>query len=135
MKGQRYRFFKDSSLKLRGETSCELHISIETEEAVNKDSNLNYSLPEVVGYSFDASIECHVDSFLSNQSYDAKPSDLSIGQACSMSLGRTSDSDNSVIETEIASGRFIPTSISYKADNKKVVTASIKLEGTGVLTL
>lgn len=135
MKGQRYRFFKDGSLKLRGETSCELHISIETEEAVNKDSNLNYSLPEVVGYSFDASIECQVDSFLSNTSYDAKPSDLSIGQVYSMSLGRTSDSDNTTIETEIASGRFIPTSISYKADNKKVVTASIKLEGTGVLSL
>lgn len=134
MKGQRYRFFRDSN-HFSGETSCELHISIETEETGNKDTNRNVSLPVAVGYSFDATIECQVSNFVSDLNYTVKASDLTVGQVEELSLAKTSESDQTSYGSTIASGQFIPTSISFKADNKKTVTATIKLEGTGVLSV
>lgn len=134
MKGQRYRFFKDEN-PFGGETSCELHISIETEESGNKDNISNANQPVAVGYSFDATIESQISNFVSDHNENYKASDLSVGEAYDLELRKTSDSDQSHGLLTIASGRFIPTSISFKADNKKTVTSTIKLEGTGVLTV
>ena len=134
MKGQRYRFFRDS-VNFSGETSCELHISIETEESGNKDINANVNQPVAVGYSFDATIECQVSSFISDTNYSIKASDLTVGQVEELELCKTSETNQTTPATTIASGKFIPTSISFKADNKKTVTATIKLEGTGELTI
>ena len=134
MKGQRYRFFRDN-VNFSGETSCELHISIETEESGNKDINANVNQPVAVGYSFDATIECQVSGFISDTNYSIKASDLTVGQVEELELRKTSDSDQTHGLLTIASGKFIPTSISFKADNKKTVTSTIKLEGTGELTV
>ena len=39
MKGQRLRIYEEGNeRRVQGETSCELHISIETESEVNKDN-------------------------------------------------------------------------------------------------
>ena len=62
MKGQRYRFY-NNDLHFAGETSCELHISVETEDSGTKDDVLNVGSPVAVGYSFDASIECQMSNF------------------------------------------------------------------------
>ena len=134
MKGQRYRFFK-SGVQFQGETSCELHISIETEESGNKDTDTNVNQPVAVGYSFDATIECQVSSFFSDTNYSIKASDLTVGQVEELELSKTSESNQSTPATTIAEGMFIPTSISFKADNKKTVTSTIKLEGTEELTV
>lgn len=132
MKGQRYRFFKDG-VPFESETSCELHISVETEESSNKDYATLVAFPVGVGYSFDATIECQVKSY-SGSSYTL-PVDLEIGVPVELELCKTSDSSPTTKGTTIARGFYIPTSISYKADNKKTVTATIKLEGTGELTV
>lgn len=132
MKGQRYRFFKEG-VPFESETSCELHISVETEETSNKDYSTPVAWPEGVGCSFDATIECQVKNY-SGSSY-VLPTDLEVGVPVDLELCKTSETSNTTKETVIASGTFIPTSISYKADNKKTVTATIKLEGTGVLTV
>ena len=134
MKGQRYRFFRDG-VHFSGETSCELHISIETEESGNKDINTNVNQPIAVGYSFDATIECQVSGFISDTNHSIKASDLTVGQVEELELSKTSDSNQTTPATTIAEGMFIPTSISYKADNKKTVTSTIKLEGTEELTV
>lgn len=128
MKGQKVRYTLGNST-FEGETSCEFHISIETEESYNKDNADNCSYPVMVGYSFDGSIECQVVNFSKSDAYGVLPSDLNIGEAVSLKLTNLPSS------LAIATGSFIPTSISYKADNKKTVTASIKLEGTGELTV
>ena len=129
MKGQRYRFFRNEN-PFDGETSCELHISIETEESGNKDSSSNVNQPVAVGYSFDATIECQVSSFVSDHNENNKASDLDVGTAYDLELCKTSEDDQKHFSTTIARGTFIPTSISFKADNKKTVTSTIKLEGT-----
>lgn len=134
MKGQRYRFFAND-VPFQAETSCELHISVETEESYNKDFNNNCAWPVAVGYSFDASIECQVKNFSSDKNNYYVPADLTPGEPIDLELCRTTEDSTTSYDATIASGKFIPTSISYKADNKKTVTASIKLEGTGVLTL
>lgn len=134
MKGQRYRFFS-GGVPIAGETSCELHISVETEEGVNKDTADNNAYPEVVGYSFDGTVECQVNHFRGDGLNSFGVDNFTVGQKKSFELSRTSVDDNTEEGSIIVSGDFIPTSISYKADNKKTVTASIKLEGTGVLTL
>ena len=134
MKGQRYRFFKDEN-PFHCETSCELHISIETEESGNKDNISNANQPVAVGYSFDATIESQISVFVSDHNENYKASDLSVGTPYDLELCKTSESDQAHGLLTIASGRFIPTSISFKADNKKTVTSTIKLEGTGVLTV
>lgn len=133
MKGQRLRFFMDG-VPFAGETSCELHISIETEESVNKDTADNFAYPEMVGYIYDASIECQVEHFGHDNNFFVGADYLTPGETAALQLKRTAENSMSQ-STVIASGNFIPTSVSYKADNKKTVTASIKLEGTGVLTL
>lgn len=134
MKGQRFRFF-GNSVPFQGETSCELHISVETEESYNKDTNNNCAWPVVTGYSFDASVECQVQDFMSDPDDHLVPADLSVGTPIELEFSRTSADNTKRSERVIATGNFIPTSISYKADNKKTVTASVKLEGTGVLTI
>lgn len=134
MKGQRYRFFKDNN-PFHCETSCELHISIETEESGNKDTSTNVNRPVAVGYSFDATIESQISVFTSDHNENYKASDLSVGTPYDLELGKTSESNQGLSSVTIASGTFIPTSISFKADNKKTVTSTIKLEGTGELTV
>ena len=134
MKGQRYRFY-NNDLHFAGETSCELHISVETEDSGTKDDVLNVGSPVAVGYSFDATIESQISNFVSDHNDNYKASDLSVGTPYDLELCKTSDSDQTHGLLTIASGRFIPTSISFKADNKKTVTSTIKLEGTGELTV
>ena len=134
MKGQRYRFY-NNDLHFAGETSCELHISVETEDSGTKDDVLNVGSPVAVGYSFDATIECQVSSFVSDHNENNKASDLDVGTAYDLELCKTSEDDQKHFSTTIARGTFIPTSISFKADNKKTVTSTIKLEGTGELTV
>ena len=134
MKGQRYRFFKDDN-PFHCETSCELHISIETEESGNKDTSTNANQPVAVGYSFDATIESQISVFVSDHNKNYKASDLSVGTPYDLELCKTSEGNQSLSSTTIASGTFIPTSISFKADNKKTVTSTIKLEGTEELTV
>ena len=134
MKGQRYRFY-NNDLHFAGETSCELHISVETEDSGTKDDVLNVGSPVAVGYSFDAAIECQMSNFKENHNYCYKASDIEIGVPIEVELGKASADNQTTKEATIASGTFIPTSISFKADNKKTVTSTIKLEGTGELTV
>ena len=134
MKGQRYRFY-NNDLHFAGETSCELHISVETEDSGTKDDVLNVGSPVAVGYSFDATIESQISNFVSDHNDDYKASDLSVGTPYDLELCKTSETDQTHGLLTIASGTFIPTSISFKADNKKTVTSTIKLEGTEELTV
>ena len=134
MKGQRFRIYDSNGDKvIQGETSCELHISIETESEQNKDNADNADYPTMVGYSFDATIECQISSFLKNGGNVKRSTDFNAGDNQGLELAEFDSAGQ--YQSKIASGSFITTSVSYKSDNKKTITATIKLEGSGELTL
>ena len=134
MKGQRFRIYdSDNDKVIQGETSCELHISIETESEQNKDNADNADYPTMVGYSFDATIECQISSFLKNGGNVKRSTDFNAGDNQGLELAEFNSAGQ--YQSKIASGSFITTSVSYKSDNKKTITATIKLEGSGELTL
>lgn len=134
MKGQRFRIFDPNGDQvIQGETSCELHISIETESEQNKDNGNNADYPTMVGYSFDATIECQVSSFVKHGEMVKRSTDFNAGDNQGLELAEFNSAGQ--YQSKIASGSFITTSVSYKSDNKKTITATIKLEGSGELTL
>lgn len=135
MKGQRYRAFETVGERyFEGETTCELHISVEVESAVNKDNTDDTDYPEVVGYSFDMTVEQQCSHLNTNDEMVITAADINGGDRRALALARfASGSLNK--EAIIASGNFICTSTSYKADNKKVLSATHKFEGTGVLSI
>ena len=134
MKGQRFRIYdSNNDMVIQGETSCELHISIETESEQNKDNADNADYPTMVGYSFDATIECQISSFLKNGGNVKRSTDFNAGDNQGLELAEFNSAGQ--YQSKIASGSFITTSVSYKSDNKKTITATIKLEGSGELTL
>lgn len=134
MKGQRFRIYDPNGDQvIQGETSCELHISIETESKQNKDNADNADYPTMVGYSFDATIECQVSSFVKHGEMVKRSTDFNAGDNQGLELAEFNSAGQ--YQSKIASGSFITTSVSYKSDNKKTITATIKLEGSGELTL
>lgn len=134
MKGQLFRIYdSDNNQLIQGETSCELHISIETESEQNKDNGNNADYPTMVGYSFDATIECQISSFVTDGEMINRATDFDAGDNHTLELAQLDSAGQ--YQSKIASGSFITTSVSYKSDNKKTITATIKLEGSGELTL
>lgn len=134
MKGQRFRIYDPNGDQvIQGETSCELHISIETESEQNKDNANNADYPTMVGYSFDATIECQISSFIKDGEMVKRSTDFNAGDNQGLELAEFNSAGQ--YQSKIASGSFITTSVSYKSDNKKTITATIKLEGSGELTL
>lgn len=134
MKGQRFRIYDPNGDQvIQGETSCELHISIETESEQNKDKADNADYPTMVGYSFDATIECQISSFVKNGEMMKRSTDFDAGDNQGLELAQFDSTGQ--YQSKIAGGSFITTSVSYKSDNKKTITATIKLEGSGELTL
>ena len=133
MKGQRFRALDtDGDRLFDSEMSVELHISIETESAFNKDNADMFDYPEAVGYSFDMTVEQQVKSFATGDVLVLHASDIRGGDGYNLALVKFSAPNT---HTEIASGEFWCTSTSYKSDNKKIVTATHKFEGTGELTV
>lgn len=134
MKGQRFRIYDPNGDQvIQGETSCELHISIETESEQNKDNADNADYPTMVGYSFDVTIECQISSFIKHGEMVKRSTDFDAGDNHTLELAQLDSAGQ--YQSKIASGSFITTSVSYKSDNKKTITATIKLEGSGELTL
>lgn len=135
MKGQRYRAFETVGERyFEGETTCELHISVEVESATNKDNADNTDYPVVVGYGFDMTVEQQCSHLTTNDEIVMTAADINSGDSKSLALARfASGSLNK--EAIIASGNFICSSTSYKADNKKILSATHKFEGTGVLSI
>lgn len=134
MKGQRFRIYDPNGDQvIQGETSCELHISIETESEQNKDNADNADYPTMVGYSFDATIECQISAFIKDGEMVKRSTDFNAGDNQGLELAEFNSAGQ--YQSKIASGSFITTSVSYKSDNKKTITATIKLEGSGELTL
>lgn len=135
MKGQRYRAFDTVGERyFEGETTCELHISVEVESAVNKDNADNTDYPEVVGYSFDMTVEQQCTHLTTNDEMVITAADINAGDSKSLALARFA-SGSLTKEAIIASGNFLCSSTSYKADNKKILSATHKFEGTGVLSI
>ena len=132
MKGQQMRIYDpENEKKVQGETSCELHISIETESEANKDSADNWDYPAFMGYSFDLTTEVQISSFTKDElSY--RPTDFTPGAKNVLSL--TLFNENNSFATTFARAHFICTSVSYRADNKKTIIATIKHEGSGEIT-
>ena len=135
MKGQRYRAFETVGERyFGGETTCELHISVEVESAVNKDNADNTDYPVVVGYSFDMTIEQQCSHLTTGDQIVITAADINGGDSMALALARFASSSLTK-EAIIASGNFLCTSTSYKADNKKILSATHKFEGTGVLSI
>ena len=131
MKGQLLRIYEESNdRRVQGETSCELHISIETESEVNKDNADTWDYPTFMGYSFDTTIEVQVSSFKKQDEFVLRATDFNVGTQDTLHLAFfTGLSYNK----SLCHGNLICTSVSYKADNKKTITATIKHEGNGEL--
>ena len=135
MKGQRYRAFETVGERyFEGETTCELHISVEVESAVNKDNADNTDYPVVAGYSFDMTIEQQCSHLTTGDQIVITAADINGGDSMALALARFASSSLTK-EAIIASGNFLCTSTSYKADNKKILSATHKFEGTGVLSI
>ena len=131
MKGQSIRIYDaDNEKRVQGETSCELHISIETESEANKDNADEWDYPAFMGYSFDTTIEVQISSFVKQDEYLIRPTDFTAGATDHLCIALF---DKSVYSKTICEGNLICTSASYKADNKKTITATIKHEGSGEL--
>ena len=131
MKGQRLRIYEESNeRRVQGETSCELHISIETESEVNKDNADTWDYPTFMGYNFDTTIEVQVSSFAKQDEFVMRATDFNAGGQDTLHLALFDGLD---YNKSICHGNLICTSVSYKADNKKTITATIKHEGNGEL--
>ena len=133
MKGQRMRIYDpENEKRVLGETSCELHISIETESEANKDSFDDWDYPAFMGYSFDLTTEVQISSFTAKDELSYCPTDFTPGAKNVLSL--TLFNENNSFATTFARASFICTSVTYRADNKKTIIATIKHEGSGEIT-
>ena len=131
MKGQRLRIYEEGNeRRVQGETSCELHISIETESEVNKDNADTWDYPTFMGYSFDTTIEVQVSSFAKQDEFVMRATDFNAGGQDALHLALFT---GLTYNKSICHGNLICTSVSYKSDNKKTITATIKHEGNGEL--
>lgn len=131
MKGQNLRICEVSKQhRVQGETSCELHISIETESEINKDNADEWDYPAFMGYSFDTTIEVQISTFKKKDESVMRATDFNAGDAHALSLAKFI---GTTYNSSVCHAFFICTSVSYKADNKKAVTATIKHEGNGEL--
>ena len=130
MKGQQMRIYDpENGKKVQGETSCELHISIETESEANKDGVDNWDYPAFMGYSFDITTEVQISSFTAKDELSYRPTDFTPGKKDILGLSLFNE-DNS-LAIQFIRAHFICTSVSYRADNKKTIIATIKHEGSG----
>ena len=130
MKGQRMRIYDpENEKKVQGETSCELHISIETESEANKDGVDNWDYPAFMGYSFDLTTEVQISSFTARDELSYRPTDFIPGT--SDILGLALFNEGNTYGSMFVRAPFICTSVSYRADNKKTIIATIKHEGNG----
>ena len=131
MKGQSLRIYEESNSRtVQGETSCELHISIETESEVNKDNADEWDYPTFMGYSFDTTIEVQVSSFVKQSELVMRATDFNAGTQTTLHLALF---NGLTYNKSVCYGNLICTSVSYKSDNKKTITATIKHEGNGEL--
>ena len=136
MKGHSLRAYDPvNEKKFKNETSVELHISIETEDVDNKDVPQNYTFPDITGYSFDMTIEQQVSSFIVGDEVSLTPGDLHDNIPHVIALEKFNGKGGSAQDQEVCYGTFYTQSVSYKADNRKVVTSTLKLQGTGALTI
>ena len=136
MKGHSLRAYDPvNDKKFKNETSVELHISIETEDVDNKDIPQNYTFPDITGNSFDMTIEQPVSSFILGDEMSLTPGDLHDNIPHVIALEKFNGKGGSAQDQEVCYGTFYKQSLSYKADNRKVVTSTLKLQGTGALTI
>ena len=131
MKGQRLRIYEEGNeRRVQGETSCELHISIETESEVNKDNADTWDYPTFMGYSFDTTIEGQGSSFAKQDEMVMRATDFNAGSQDTLHLALF---NGTTYQSSVCHGNLICASVSYKADNKKTITATLKPEGNGEL--
>ena len=124
----------ENKRRFSNEISCELHISIETEDIDNKDIPLGSVFPMMTGYSFDMTVEQHVSSFTTGANNTANAGDFHDNSVHTLALERfASKGSYNGQGTEVCYGQFYTESLSFKADNKKVVTSTLKFQGTGEL--
>lgn len=120
--------------KFVNETSVELHISLETEDIDNKDMSENSIYPQVTGYSYDMTIEQHVDKFGTSLS-GLTAADIHDTNLHRIGLEWFNAKGGTPAKAEVCWGNFYTESVSYNADNRKVVTSVVKLKGTAELIL
>ena len=135
MKGFNLRAYDcENKRRFNNEVSCELHISIETEDIDNKDIPQGYVFPVMTGYSFDMTVEQHVSGFTTGEDKTANAGDFHDNSVHTLALERfIGKGPYDGQGTEVCYGQFYTESLSFKADNKKVVTSTLKFQGTGEL--
>ena len=135
MKGYNLRAYDcDNERRFNNEVSCELHISIETEDIDNKDIPQGYVFPVMTGYSFDMTVEQHVSELTIGDEKAANAGDFHDNLVHTLALERFAGKGPYDGQgTEVCYGQFYTESLSFKADNKKVVTSTLKFQGTGEL--
>ena len=131
MKGQQLRpLILDKFLI--NEVSTEFHISIETESIVNKDNFDLWDRPEFVGYSFDMTVTQQVNSLNSEDTTSKNPNCFVIGGTNRFYLATV---DSNKTTTRFATVDMWCTGIDFTAPNRKVMTATLKFEGHGEISL
>ena len=124
----------ENKRRFSNEISCELHISIETEDIDNKDIPFGNVFSMMTGYSFDMTVEQHVSSFTTGADNTANAGDFHDNSVHTLALERfVGKGPYDGQGTEVCYGQFYTESLSFKAGNKKVVTSTLKFQGTGEL--
>ena len=135
MNGYNLRAFDlDNERRFANEVSCEFHISIEIEDIDNKDIPQGSVFPVMTGYSFDMTVEQHVSGFTTSNDKYSNAGDFHDNISHTLALERFAgkgpiDSQGS----EVCYGSFYTESLSFKADNTKGVTSTLKFPRTGEL--
>ena len=100
----------------------------------NKDIPQGYVFPVMTGYSFDMTVEQHVSGFTTGDEKAANAGDFHDNLVHTLALERFAGKGPYDGQgTEVCYGQFYTESLSFKADNKKVVTSTLKFQGTGEL--
>lgn len=135
MKGYNLRAYDcENKRRFMNEVSCELHISIETEDIDNKDIPVGYVSPVMTGYNFDMTVEQQVSGFTIGDKKAANAGDFHDNLVHTLALERFAGKGPYDGQgTEVCYGQFYTESLSFKADNKKVITSTLKFQGTGEL--
>lgn len=110
-------------------TSCTVHVSKQLEETSTKDSTGSWTEQEVVGKSWDISVDA-----LYGVSSTPLTQILGSDSTVAIQFANTSGTNNQVIGDVVVSGTAIINDLSVNATNKQNVSYTLQAQGVGELS-
>lgn len=137
MKGQNLRLFLGSSStgkkSVAKATTCDFHLTAQTEDASTKDTTDDWGEVETVGKSWDCKAECQFVQ-TDAQAMTVPAIIALLGSEVFIDFAPASGTNNRTEGTAILSGKAIVADIAITSANRQTVTASISFTGNGALS-